>query len=342
MKLWEFLLRLPLYKLYKHVELPGVLPFSYVLLLSNKCNSRCKTCGLWKKSNKDEMSTNEWMLAIKKLGNAPVWVTVTGGEPFFLDDIDLIVSKVKEFNNPRVICIPSNGSMPNIIEKKVSNILNYPRNPELIINLSVDDIGEKHDKLRGVPGGFAKLEETVKRLKRLQAHHKNLKIGVNTVISQHNIDSFFNIYNYVVNNLKPDDYIFEPAQQRAELNTTQQDFRMDKHKLSRILKFLATESKTNRFHKRGISFVKNSIRLRYYKSLLEPKKAKCNAGLLSCQLMPNGKVVACGVKGLVLGSLREHNLNLKELWREAAPKRVKLRHQKCSCQLANIFYVNRF
>jgi MoaA/NifB/PqqE/SkfB family radical SAM enzyme len=338
MKPWQLLARMPIYKLYKRVELPDVLPFSYVFLLSYKCNSRCRTCNLWKRSGRAELSTEDWLKVIASIGNSAAWVTLTGGEPFCHPDIDRIAAEVLKKSRPGVLCIPSNGSLPAVIEEKVRKILQVKGGYELIINLSLDDIGERHDELRGMPGGFAKLEETMQRLKTIK--DKRLKIGINTVISRHNIDRIFQIYQYVALKLRPDDYIFETAQERVELATSGEDFRMDKKRLTSFLKFLVLESRGKLLSKRGMSFVKNSIRMQYYRHLLEPKKGACNAGILSCQIMPDGGVVSCGVRGEHIGRLEA--MDFPRLWRGAAAKRAKFRRLRCSCQLANIFYINRF
>ncbi len=337
MKGLELILKSPLYKLQKYIDLP-IKPFSYVYLLSFKCNSKCKTCGLWKKNNDNELKTKEWFRIIKEIGNSAAWVTLTGGEPFCLPDIDKIAIEVLKINKPKVLCIPSNGSMPEIIDKKVRNILKTKGNYELILNLSVDAIGEDHDKVRGMKGASKKLVETIKLLKLIK--DKRFKLSINTVISPHNLKDIFKIYDYVVNELKPDDYIFETAQQRSELNTKDKKFIMDKKKLDRFLKFLVLEQTGKLFSKRGISFLKNTIRLSYYRNLLEKKRFKCNAGLLSCQIMPDGKVVTCGVLGQVLGDLKKDSFKI--MWKKAKNARQKLRKKMCFCQLANIYYINKF
>src|SRR5260370_17069417 len=53
----------------------------------------------------------------------------------------------------------------------------------------------------------------------LKGRYKNFTLGVHTVISNFNIDEFENIYAFVRDELKPDSFISEIAEERVELDT---------------------------------------------------------------------------------------------------------------------------
>ncbi len=339
MKAISLALRLPIYKLYKYVELPGVMPFSYVLLLSTRCNSHCKTCNLWTQEPKAELSVEQWLRIIESIGNTAAWVTVTGGEPFMIKDIDTLLAAIIQNINPEVICIPTNGTLPRLMKNKLGHVLRLRSGTQFIINISLDELGKRHDELRGFKGNFQKLKQSVAELKQLQKSYKNLKIGINTVISKANINRLYDIYSYVVQKLKPDDYIFETAQSRQELGTAARKFEFSQSKLEAFLKFLVKSQKAQKKH--GISAFKAKSRLKYYASITDNTKKRCNAGILSCEIMPDGEVVNCGVKATALGNLSRFGYDIKALWKAAAPRRNQLRKQRCNCQLANIFYINR-
>ena len=71
--------RLPLYWAFRRLGWPRLLPFSVVVSVSFKCNSRCKTCGVWRKPS-DDMTLEEWNQVFAHLGRTPVYITFTGGE----------------------------------------------------------------------------------------------------------------------------------------------------------------------------------------------------------------------------------------------------------------------
>ena len=61
-----------------------------VISISYRCNSKCRTCDVWRKPN-DDLTLEEWDKVFQKLGRSPVYMTFTGGEPFLRDDLDQMV-----------------------------------------------------------------------------------------------------------------------------------------------------------------------------------------------------------------------------------------------------------
>jgi hypothetical protein len=57
------------------------------------------------------------------------------------------------------------------------------------------------------------------RCKTCNVWHKNFTLGVHTVISNFNVDEFETIYAFVRDELKPDSFISEIAEERVELDT---------------------------------------------------------------------------------------------------------------------------
>ena len=51
--------RLPAYLTFRRFGRPRPLPFNLVVSVTYRCNSRCKTCNVWKRSA-DELTTEEW------------------------------------------------------------------------------------------------------------------------------------------------------------------------------------------------------------------------------------------------------------------------------------------
>ncbi len=104
----ELLPKLPFYWSFYHLGWPQLLPFSLVVSVSFRCNSRCKTCGVWRRSG-EEMSAQEWRQVFARLGHAPFYLTFTGGEPFLRADLADLVIAGAELCRPGVITIPTNG-----------------------------------------------------------------------------------------------------------------------------------------------------------------------------------------------------------------------------------------
>ncbi len=134
-----------------------------ILCLTNLCNSRCKTCSIWKNKKREEIDFE----ILEKFANTPLFkkirfLTLTGGEPFLRKDIDRVVNMFKK-KNPRVhIIIISNALTPQLIYEKVKNM---PK--DILITLSFNGKEATHDETRGVKGNYKKLMETIKLLKSL-------------------------------------------------------------------------------------------------------------------------------------------------------------------------------
>ncbi|HBU07485.1 MAG TPA: hypothetical protein DEB09_05390 [Candidatus Magasanikbacteria bacterium] len=137
------------------------LPIDCVIAVTYKCNSRCVMCDIWKIKDASDLNLTDFT----KLPSTLLDVNLSGGETFMHVDLPAIVSVVQK-QCPRVrIVISSNGFMPDLIEKKMQEILKIKS--DIGIAISIDGIGEMHDKIRGIPGGYDKAMDTVKRLQKL-------------------------------------------------------------------------------------------------------------------------------------------------------------------------------
>jgi MoaA/NifB/PqqE/SkfB family radical SAM enzyme len=60
----------------------------------------------------------------------------------------------------------------------------------------MDAVGEVHDQIRSVTGGWARLHTTIEGLKRLRNQHPSLVIGIKTTVTRHNIDELGQVCQY--------------------------------------------------------------------------------------------------------------------------------------------------
>src|SRR5215831_3069319 len=156
------LARIPLFKLYRKFGWPQILPLNLTLSPSPRCNSRCLTCNIWMK-RENELTLDEWDKVLRSLGTAPYWFTVSGGEPFMFQGVVELCQMAYQHCQPGIINIPTNAILPTIPDK-VRRIAESCPKSQLIINLSLDGLGEKHDLIRGVAGNFERFEHTLHAL----------------------------------------------------------------------------------------------------------------------------------------------------------------------------------
>ena len=66
--------------------------------------------------------------------------------------------------------------------------------------ISIDDIGDAHDKIRGVPGLFNQLSETAKKMAELKKY-KNFYLVSSTVYSRDTDNTILDTIDYIRKNL---------------------------------------------------------------------------------------------------------------------------------------------
>lgn len=338
----EILPKIFFYKLWYNLDFPKLLPMNLTISPSFLCNSRCRTCFAWQKRT-PEMRLGEWQKIFQSLGKAPFWVTISGGEPFLRKDLVDLAKSLSEICRPKIISIPTNGLLFEKIPHDVEEILKNCPKTEIIVNLSLDGIGEKHDKVRGVPKNFEKAVKTYRALRKL--NYPNFTLGIHTVISKFNVDDLPEIYEYTMEDLKPDQYITEIAEERVELGTVGQEIAPSYEKYEKAIDFLIERVRKERWKK--ISKITRAFRIEYYnlvKKILKEKRQiiPCYAGFASAQIAPNGDVWPCCIKAKVLGNLKEVDFDFKKIWfsQKADQARAKVKNKKCFCPLANASYTN--
>lgn len=339
----RLLARLPLYWSYRKFGWPAMMPFSIVVSVSYRCNSKCKTCDVWRKPN-DDMTLDEWDKTFANIGPGPLYFTFTGGEPFMRKDTADMALSAYRHCRPSVITIPTNGILTKRIISQVERLCAGAPKAAIGINLSLDEVGERHDKIRMVPGNWNKAMKTWAELKELQKQYKNLVLTNHTVISNYNIDRFFEIYAGL-EPLEPDSYITEIAEERVELDTVGWDITPLADKYGPIADFLSQKARQRPVT--GFARITQAFRAEYYqlaKRILYERRQviPCYAGWASCQLAPNGDVWSCCIRAEGVGNLRETNYALRPILagESMAGLRRSIYQGECDCPMANASYAN--
>lgn len=332
---------IPFYYLFRSIGWPKRLPMNLTFSVTNRCNSRCKTCHIYHKTS-DELDLQEWRQIFHSLGKAPFWTTFSGGEPFLRSDFSDLVCSLYDECRPSIINIPTNGLLSDRIAPVVKHIADYCRTTQIVINLSLDGIGKNHDAIRGVPGNYEKALQTFNALKRLSS--PNLSIGIHTVISAFNVSRIPDIYRSI-RSLHPDSYVTEIAEERVELNNLGFGITPDSDAYAAAVDFLTRTLIKDRFNRVGR--VTRALRLEYYalvKRVLEEKRQTlpCYAGFASAQIAPDGDVWMCCVKAEPIGNLRTVKYDFPKIWQSEKARSIRreIKSGKCYCPLANATYTS--
>ncbi len=324
---------------------PLALPMNLTISVSYRCNSRCKTCNVWQRPN-DDFTLEEYEKTFASVGRAAYWFTFSGGEPTLRKDLPEMIGLAYKYCRPGVINIPTNGIQDKIIPGRIERVLQAAPTSDVIVNLSLDGVGENHDRVRGVKGNFERAMRTYAGLKELKGRYKNFTLGIHTVISNFNIDEFDNIHSFVRNELQPDNFISEIAEERVELDTVGMGITPPINKYQPVIEGLQEDIRTAKYDG-TIERITQSFRDRYYdivkRTLTEKRQIiPCLAGIASAQIAPNGDVWTCCIRAESIGNLRDHNYDFSSVWNtaEANNMRRSIKAGECYCPLANASYTN--
>jgi len=333
------------------------MPVTLTYSITNMCQSRCKTCNLWKvyidnpELKKNELKIDEIEKIFQSMRHL-FFFNISGGEPYLRKDLVEIVDLACKYLSPGVIHTPTNALAPKLIEKKTIEMLEVMRENRhevpFTIKPSFDGIGKKHDEIRGVKGNFEKVLDTVTRLKEIQKDYPNLQVNLGTVISNFNTDNIVEISDYA-HKLDVDSYINEIAEQRSELFTLNEPITPTPEKYEQAIEYFSSEIREDIKSKSKLSRYTQSFRLVYYDIVVQTLRKKrqvlpCYAGISNAHINPYGEVWPCCILGYdkPMGDLREANYDFKRVWhsRQANDVRSYIMNGNCYCPLANQAYSN--
>jgi Fe-coproporphyrin III synthase len=116
-------------------------------------------------------------------------INITGGEPFLREDLAEVIGVVHETCPRARIIISTNG----LLTKRIREVMRElsKKIPGIGIAVSIDGIGEMHDRMRGMDGAFAKARQTLDMLR--QENVRNVRIAFTATAE--NIEHLSQVYD---------------------------------------------------------------------------------------------------------------------------------------------------
>lgn len=159
---------------------PRTLPI-LVLMVTDKCNLKCKMCGACDYSPGDHnmLSTVEWLAVLDSAARIGTRiVSITGGEALLRRDLFDIIARAR--SHGMAVHLNTNG-----IPLNERNVEKLAASGVETVSISIESPDQEiHDAIRG-EGAFA---DTLLGLRRLRSNAPNIRIGLNCVVNKHNLD----------------------------------------------------------------------------------------------------------------------------------------------------------
>ena len=135
------------------------LPTALQFPVNDICNSNCQMCHIWKRKRDYEMSPNEVRIVLSDpLFREVQNVGINGGEPTLRADLeDLVAVIVETLPKLESVALITNALRASRVINAVESIGRRCKDAgkHLDVMVSLDGIGDVHDRVRGVPGNFA-------------------------------------------------------------------------------------------------------------------------------------------------------------------------------------------
>jgi MoaA/NifB/PqqE/SkfB family radical SAM enzyme len=309
-------------------------PMVVSLAVTNRCNSHCIMCNIWKRTKELpdiqtlEMSQGEIIdLLSQPLFSELVELDLTGGEPHLRDDlVDIVLeaAKLKRSSLPRLrsIIIASNGLLPQQIISNYQRILEGLKGTDidLVSVSSIDGIGETHDLIRGTRGAFKLATETISGLLELRKEYPNFLTGIKTTILPQNINMLNAILDFALErNLF---HIISPAfftEARFRNRDKRDRLTLGPAEYKEVLRFYSDDRlKLSYFYSRAQKF------------LTSGQRAWVCAALYDYIFIDfDGKVYPCEIISEPIGNVKEQGL--EEIWNSPSVHNWRKRIGRLEC-----------
>ena len=168
-------------------------PFLMTVVVTRRCNSRCKMCNIWQEENPPELSFDDYRRVFKTPYNFVRALTLTGGEPTLRSDLPEVFEVIRA-GCPNVEHIELATSGLNVkrtlrfVEQMAQSIADTPgRIRKFNVQISLDGLDEMHDDIRGIDGFFKKVEATLAGLTELNQRFPFLHRKISTVVMPQNL-----------------------------------------------------------------------------------------------------------------------------------------------------------
>jgi MoaA/NifB/PqqE/SkfB family radical SAM enzyme len=178
-------------------------PFLMTFVVTRRCNSRCQMCSIWQEKDSSFLSLEQIEYIFSQNDFSCVRIlALTGGEPTLRSDLPQLLEIVLERTpNLEHVQLATSGLNTRRTVEFVTRMLGTlaagsSRVRHFEVQISLDGIGEVHDAVRGVPGCFRHVQDTLAQLRALQDRFPRLNLRLSSVVIPDNLSHIDALHNF--------------------------------------------------------------------------------------------------------------------------------------------------
>ncbi|MFC1667745.1 radical SAM protein, partial [Candidatus Omnitrophota bacterium] len=312
-----------------------VRPFVCDLLISERCNARCKACYFWKNGVKDRLSIAEckrFVDSLKDLVDKPFEINLGGGEPLLNKGILGLIRYCSKQG-----LLPTMSTNATLIDEDMAKKLSDAGLHRL--SLSLKSLDEKaHDFLMGKKGSY---KHMMKAIGYLRKYWKKGALSIHTIILQQNIDDIIDLVEWVNKDNLFTGISFQALSQPFRTDMVDDWYKKrkygflwpkDRKKVSSVIDKLIRYKQSGYKIENPVSQLQ--VYKKYYKNVKSFSRAHhCNFGDYIFNVNAMGLVhLCCFMKPI--GSIKKEDI--KELWFSEGAKKTRNAMHNCQKSCNNI------
>jgi MoaA/NifB/PqqE/SkfB family radical SAM enzyme len=315
-------------------------PQYLILFVSDQCWMKCAHCWFneeWKDHNLTEppLTFDEYEMLAQSMP-AIAFLSITGGEAFHRRDIAELVTMFRKTTRLGRYQIPTSGFRTDKIVGDVEKMLVDNPDTPFRVDVSLDGVGEIHDGVRRVKGGFDRAVATIKALNRLKDRFVHFDVGIITTVSRANQHAIRETAT-LVESIHAGEWMINIARGNGRdptaVDVDPEAYRLAHRLIEDRIARGAYTGHAGHWTAKWLS-AKNAARRDIIYEIIRGERAGggCAAGSLAGVIYSDGGVGACEMLDRTLGNLRDFDFDLCKLWQSPEARSVRSYIQKSKCQ----------
>jgi MoaA/NifB/PqqE/SkfB family radical SAM enzyme len=324
-------------------------PIHLTFFVTRRCNARCPFCFYAAARDAGDGAPELALDEVRRVAasmDALLWVLFSGGEPFLREDLAEVSQVFHDVNRAAFLTYPTNGLLPEAVVETTADVLRRCPESVVVVKVSLDGVGGRHDALRGTPGGFAKAVRTLEGLAALAARHPRLELGVNTLLGAANREDVPEVVRFVhgLEGVRAHTLTLERSPDGGPApGVGPEDHRAASELLERVWR--GRRRRFHRFAGARLKAAQDRIQRRLIERTLAERRRvlPCYAGRLNLVLTERGELHPCESRWqLSFGNVRDAGYDVGAMLRSARGRAVQdeIARGRCWCSHECNFLTN--